>query len=278
MEEKKVVNDTASFDGDVAPILPDGWKDGDNLFVDGEDELAKLLADGQETEPSIEPENDDAKPADAASTTGEADAGAVTDAGEPTEQTPPDGETKPEPRTSRKLLLKVNHDEQEVDIDAMSDDELRALLQKGKAFDAMKDAENKRTYRKVYQEQIDAGMTEAAARMIAKDAAEGNAYALTDDEGPTPAPTPAAPAAAPKAAAPKAASAGATAVNAPLPGNILKVKATQGSAVKKGDLLCVLEAMKMENEILAPADGTVTAVYAKEGTSVNTGDVLFELA
>lgn len=195
MEENKVVNDTASFDGDVAPILPDGWKDGDNLFVDGEDELAKLLADGQETEPSLEPENGDAKPADAASTTGEADAGAVTDAGAPTEQTPPDGETKPEPRTSRKLLLKVNHDEQEVDIDAMSDDELRALLQKGKAFDAMKDAENKRTYRKVYQEQIDAGMTEAAARMIAKDAAEGNAYALTDDEGPAPAP--AAPAAAP---------------------------------------------------------------------------------
>lgn len=94
----------------------------------------------------------------------------------------------------------------------------------------------------------------------------------------TPKAAPAAPVAAPKAAAPKAASAGATAVNAPLPGNILKVKATQGSAVKKGDLLCVLEAMKMENEILAPADGTVTAVYAKEGTSVNTGDVLFELA
>ena len=94
----------------------------------------------------------------------------------------------------------------------------------------------------------------------------------------TPKAAPAAPAAAPKAAAPKAASAGATAVNAPLPGNILKVKATQGSAVKKGDLLCVLEAMKMENEILAPADGTVTAVYAKEGTSVNTGDVLFEHA
>lgn len=94
----------------------------------------------------------------------------------------------------------------------------------------------------------------------------------------TPKAAPAAPAAAPKAAAPKAASAGATAVNAPLPGNILKVKATQGSAVKKGDLLCVLEAMKMENEILAPADGTVTAVYAKEGTSFNTGDVLFELA
>lgn len=89
---------------------------------------------------------------------------------------------------------------------------------------------------------------------------------------------PAAPAAAP-AAAPKAApSAGANSVKAPLPGNILKVKVSQGASVKKGDLLCVLEAMKMENEILAPSDGTVSAVYAKEGSSVQSGDVLFELA
>lgn len=93
----------------------------------------------------------------------------------------------------------------------------------------------------------------------------------------TPKAAPAAPAAAPKAAAPKAASAGATAVNAPLPGNILKVKATQGSAVKKGDLLCVLEAMKMENEIVAPSDGTVTVVTTK-GAAVNTGDVLVTLS
>ncbi len=94
------------------------------------------------------------------------------------------------------------------------------------------------------------------------------------------APKKTAPAAAkPAQAAPKAApSAGANSVKAPLPGNILKVKVSQGSTVKNGDILCVLEAMKMENEILAPADGTVTAVYAKEGTSVNTGDVLFELA
>ena len=89
---------------------------------------------------------------------------------------------------------------------------------------------------------------------------------------------PAAPAVAP-AAAPKAApSAGANSVKAPLPGNILKVKVSQGASVKKGDLLCVLEAMKMENEILAPSDGTVSAVYAKEGSSVQSGDVLFELA
>ena len=63
-----------------------------------------------------------------------------------------------------------------------------------------------------------------------------------------------------------------------MPGNILDVKVSNGTAVKAGDVLVILEAMKMENEILAPADGTVTAVYAKEGTSVNTGDVLFELA
>ena len=93
----------------------------------------------------------------------------------------------------------------------------------------------------------------------------------------TPKAAPAAPAAAPKAAAPKAASAGATAVNAPLPGNILKVKATQGSAVKKGDLLCVLEAMKMENEICAPQDGTVATVECAAGDSVESGKVLVSM-
>ncbi len=91
--------------------------------------------------------------------------------------------------------------------------------------------------------------------------------------------------AAPKAEAPKAeapaapkAAAGANTVKAPLPGNILKVNVAQGQTVKNGDLLCILEAMKMENEILAPADGTVTAVYAKEGSSVNTDDALFDIA
>lgn len=186
MEDNKVVNDTASFDGDVSPILPDGWKEGDNLFADGEggdeDALAKLFADGQEAEQPLDPENDDANPDTAAPTTGEAGEGNVTDAEDHDPSAAPDGDAGTETRAPRKLTLKVNHEEQEVDIDAMSDDELRALLQKGKAFDAMKDAENKRTYRQVYQEQIDAGMTEAAARMVAKDAAEGHAYALTDEE------------------------------------------------------------------------------------------------
>ena len=96
---------------------------------------------------------------------------------------------------------------------------------------------------------------------------------------------PSAPAAAPAAAAPAAAPAPAAAaapaapavtgagdpVNAPMPGNILKVNVSQGQAVKSGDVLCVLEAMKMENEIRAPKDGTVTQVLVSKGSTVDTG-------
>ena len=56
-----------------------------------------------------------------------------------------------------------------------------------------------------------------------------------------------------------------------MPGNILKVNVTQGQAVKEGEVLCVLEAMKMENEIMAPKAGTVTQVLATKGGSVDTG-------
>ncbi len=91
------------------------------------------------------------------------------------------------------------------------------------------------------------------------------------------APAPAAPKAAP--AAPKAAPAatipaGANAVKAPMPGNILKVAVKAGDSVKKGALLCVLEAMKMENEILAPADGTIDTVAVAPGSTVATDAVL----
>ena len=89
----------------------------------------------------------------------------------------------------------------------------------------------------------------------------------------------AAPAAAPVAAPAAAPAAGVTvtggeSVNAPMPGNILKVCVTKGQTVKEGDLLCVLEAMKMENEIYAPCAGTVSAVPVSKGSTVNTGDLL----
>ena len=87
---------------------------------------------------------------------------------------------------------------------------------------------------------------------------------------------PAAPAAAPKAAAP-ACAAGAVTVKAPMPGNILDVKVAAGASVKAGDVLVILEAMKMENEIVAPQDGTVASVNVNKGDNVNSGDVLVSM-
>ena len=88
------------------------------------------------------------------------------------------------------------------------------------------------------------------------------------------------PVAAPKAAAPKAAAsvgAGAVKVTSPMPGTILAVKVTAGQAVKKGDVICVLEAMKMENDIPAPQDGVIASIDVQKGASVNAGDVLATL-
>lgn len=66
-------------------------------------------------------------------------------------------------------------------------------------------------------------------------------------------------------------------VTAPLPGTINKIIAKPGETIKKNDVLCILEAMKMENEIVAPQDGRVVSVAVNEGASVNTGDLLFVL-
>ena len=74
-----------------------------------------------------------------------------------------------------------------------------------------------------------------------------------------------------------AVAAGETAVNSPMPGNIFKVECSVGQAVKAGDVLVVLEAMKMEIEVSAPVDGTVKAVAATVGTAVNTDDLLVTL-
>ena len=89
---------------------------------------------------------------------------------------------------------------------------------------------------------------------------------------------PAAPKAAP-AAAPKAAAgaAGAVSVKAPMPGNILDVKVAAGASVKAGDVLVILEAMKMENEIVAPQDGTVASINVHKGDTVNSGDTLVSM-
>lgn len=90
------------------------------------------------------------------------------------------------------------------------------------------------------------------------------------------APVAAAPAAAPvPAAAPAAAAVTAgTKVDSPLPGNVLQVKVSVGQAVKAGDVLVIIEAMKMENEVAAPCDGVVKQIVADKGAVVATGDTL----
>lgn len=118
----------------------------------------------------------------------------------------------------------------------------------------------------------------------------GNVYDVTVEEGGSgsapavAAPKAAAPVAkaapAPAAAAPKAAPAGAQGgvkVNAPMPGKILGVKANPGQAVKKGEVILILEAMKMENEVVAPTDGTVASINVSVGDMVESGDVLATL-
>jgi len=113
----------------------------------------------------------------------------------------------------------------------------------------------------------------------------GTAYEITlevvdaaDVKTTAPAPA-AAPAPAPAAApAPVAAPAGGETVSAPMPGTILSVNVQNGATVKKGDVLMVLEAMKMENEIMSPCDGTIASVNVQKGSSVETGSVLCVMA
>ena len=107
----------------------------------------------------------------------------------------------------------------------------------------------------------------------------GTAYEITlevvDAADVKAAPAPAAPAAAP---APTAAPAGGETVTSPMPGTILAVNVQNGATVKKGDVLMILEAMKMENEITCPVDGTIASVNVQKGASVETGAVLCVIA
>lgn len=97
---------------------------------------------------------------------------------------------------------------------------------------------------------------------------------------PAPAPAAAAPAAAPAPAAeaaPAAPAAGTESICAPMPGTIVNIVVSAGAAVKSGDVLLVLEAMKMENEIMAPRDGVVAGVHVNKGDSVDSGKLLVSL-
>ena len=108
---------------------------------------------------------------------------------------------------------------------------------------------------------------------------EGSAVILNESAYTAPAPAAApAPTAAPAPAAVPVASGTGTAVEAPMPGTILSIKVTNGQSVKKGDVLIILEAMKMENEITAACDGTVSAIAVTNGQTVDSGTPLVYIA
>ncbi len=93
----------------------------------------------------------------------------------------------------------------------------------------------------------------------------------TNVAAPVPAPTATTP-------TPPPASSGAETVTSPMPGTILSINVQNGAVVKKGDILMILEAMKMENEIIAPCDGTINSVNVSSGASVETGATLCVIA
>ena len=108
----------------------------------------------------------------------------------------------------------------------------------------------------------------------------GTSYDVTIEEVGGAAPVAATPVAAPVKAAPAKAAApaaGSVSVTAPMPGKILNVKLQAGAVVKKGDVILILEAMKMENEIVAPEDGTIASINVATGDSVEAGAVLATL-
>ena len=109
---------------------------------------------------------------------------------------------------------------------------------------------------------------------------KGEAMIKAEFDSAVPAVAPAAAPVAAQASAPAPATqanATAGAVVAPMPGNINAVKVATGQAVKKGDVLIILEAMKMENEIVAPKDGKVGQVFVQKGATVQTGAPLVEV-
>ncbi len=107
---------------------------------------------------------------------------------------------------------------------------------------------------------------------------DANGSAAPVAAAPAPAAAPAsAPAPAPAAAPASPAAAGSVSVDAPMPGNILDIKVSNGASVKAGDVLLILEAMKMENEIVAPQDGTVASVNVNKGDTVEAGQTLVSL-
>lgn len=106
---------------------------------------------------------------------------------------------------------------------------------------------------------------------------EENAGSAPAAPAPAPAASPAPQAAAPAPAPAKSGSIGSVKIESPMPGTILDIKTSVGASVTNGQVLCILEAMKMENDIVAPANGTVASINVNKGDSVEAGQVIITL-
>lgn len=182
-EDELMITDNGE---DLDIMLPDGWSEDKDFFdLDSwsttesqSGQTEETAEDGTETEVS---DGEDDTP-----TTGDTDDAADQSADDETDNTQ-SGQTEEPVKASRILKLKVNHEDRETDINAMTDEELIERLQKSYAFDAMKDDQAKARYRQVYQKQVENGMTEAVAKLVAQNEV-GKAYPLVDPED-SPAPT-----------------------------------------------------------------------------------------
>lgn len=162
------------------PLLPSGWQENTDFFdVDSWSDGTESV-DGQTQEVTEETTTGEETGADNTPTTGEENGATGQSAVEEAEGEP-SGQTETTEKPARILKLKVNHEDREVNVDDMTDDDLRVQLQKAAAFDAMKDEQAKAKYRQIVQEQISAGMTKEIAELVAKSTCDGKTYALEDE-------------------------------------------------------------------------------------------------
>ena len=160
-------------------LLPSGWQEGNDFFDTEHWGESTEPADGQDQEPAEETVTEEETGTDDAPTTGKEEGATDQSAVEETGGEP-SGQTETAEKPARILKLKVNHEDREVNITDMTDDDLRTQLQKAAAFDALKDEQTKAKYRQIVQEQISAGMTKEIAELVASSACNGKSYTLED--------------------------------------------------------------------------------------------------
>ena len=162
------------------PLLPSGWQENTDFFdVDSWSDGTESV-DGQTQEVTEETTTGEETGADNTPTTGE-EQGATGQSAVEEAEGEPSGQTETAEKPARILKLKVNHEDREVNITDMTDDDLRTQLQKAAAFDALKDEQTKAKYRQIVQDQISAGMTKEIAELVASSACNGKSYTLEDD-------------------------------------------------------------------------------------------------